>query len=368
MKKNGKLEFYRFVFCLAILFYHMEKYLIGEPEYRGIGFGLVSHGSMGVEYFFMLSGFFLAKTALKRHSALSGVPLFSRESSSDSARFLLRKYLRIFPEHTVAFILTLIVNLFSRYTRGVLTPASSVFYLIDNFFSFFLLQMSGLLYANANQIEWYLSAMLIAMAVIYPLCRRYYYGFTRCAAPLISLLILGSLYYNTGSLTTVGAWTPLGFKGLLRAFADIMLGTSAFELSRVISEKHISAGTVTVIGHLERISFLIIIVFMLSYMPKKYEFHVAALILVLLVCACSGKSRFDRLWNSRTVGFLGEFTLSIYLAQVAAINLIGALMGSFPITAQIAACTLLTAVFAFAVRVLGRALDRRFFARLTESL
>lgn len=35
--------------------------------------------------------------------------------------------------------------------------------------------------------------MFIAMAIIYPLCRRYYYQFTMVIAPVGALLILGTI-------------------------------------------------------------------------------------------------------------------------------------------------------------------------------
>ena len=364
MKKNGKLELYRFVFSIAILLYHAEKYLVGEPQYSGIHFGLFSHGSIGVEFFFMLSGFFLARTALKNHCLLGDKPLLSRESSSDTVRYILKKYLRFFPEHMVAFLLTLTIYL----VRGQLRPAASVFYIFDNFFSFFLLQMGGLMYQSANHVEWYLSAMLISMTVIYPLCRRYYYGFTRCLAPLLSVLIYGALFYTTGSLTTVGKWTVFGFKGLIRAFAGIMLGTVAYEITRMLSAKRISDKAVRAMGILEAACFLMLLVFMVSRLAKKYEFHAAALVFLLLVCAASGVRGPAELNCSRISGFLGEFSFSIYLSQIPAYHLVLMFMRSSPISMQVIAGVLITFALSWFVRLVGGLLDRRFFAQLRASL
>lgn len=65
-KKNGKIEFYRFIFCIAILLFHMQKYLLGEASLtNGIHFALFPHGAMGVEFFFLLSGFLMAKSVYK---------------------------------------------------------------------------------------------------------------------------------------------------------------------------------------------------------------------------------------------------------------------------------------------------------------
>ena len=66
-------------------------------------------------------------------------------------------------------------------------------YLLDSVTNLLLIQMTGFSLANPNHVEWYISCMLIAMALS-PLCRRYYYtAFTRYFA-LCSLLVLGYLF------------------------------------------------------------------------------------------------------------------------------------------------------------------------------
>ena len=46
-KKNGSIEFLRFFFCLIILFFHIEKYVLGEIPLDGtLKFRLFLHGSI----------------------------------------------------------------------------------------------------------------------------------------------------------------------------------------------------------------------------------------------------------------------------------------------------------------------------------
>ena len=69
---NGQIELLRFLFCMAVLFFHAEKYFLGEPSSLG-GFKpyFFVHGAVGVEFFFVCSGFFMARS-IKRSIARSG--------------------------------------------------------------------------------------------------------------------------------------------------------------------------------------------------------------------------------------------------------------------------------------------------------
>ena len=47
--RNGKIELLRFIFCMAVLLFHCEKYVLGEPSLEdGYHLSLFCHGSMGV--------------------------------------------------------------------------------------------------------------------------------------------------------------------------------------------------------------------------------------------------------------------------------------------------------------------------------
>lgn len=63
--KNGKVELLRFFFCIAVLLFHEQKYILGEASLEhGVHFALFPHGSIGVEFFFVLSGVLMAKSIL----------------------------------------------------------------------------------------------------------------------------------------------------------------------------------------------------------------------------------------------------------------------------------------------------------------
>mgnify|MGYP006951500977 CR=1 FL=1 len=59
-KRNNALEFYRFVFIVFIFFMHFRSYggFEGDKNYFAAGY-------LGVEYFFILSGFFMMQKVEK---------------------------------------------------------------------------------------------------------------------------------------------------------------------------------------------------------------------------------------------------------------------------------------------------------------
>lgn len=362
-KKNGKIEFYRFLFCIYVLLFHAQKEFIGEPEYTNASLGLFPHGSIGVEFFFIVSGFFLARSAFSRRKVLGNEPLCSRAGSADTIRFMLRKYLRIFPEHMVAFLLITVLHLVCTRMR----PGATVLFLLRSVFSFFLVQMSGLLQQNVFPIEWYLSCMLIAMAVLYPLCRRFYYGFTRVAAPLASLMIYGWLCHETAALTNVLTWMGIGYKSLFRAFAGLMLGAAAFEAARILSARKLSRGARRLLHSAEILSFVFTTLFALTRLPKIYEYQAAFALFLLVVCVGSEAYKSAAFFDSRLVSRLGALSFAVYLSQGAAINLVHHFWKAAAVNTQIMIYLVLCLAFTLFIHAAGGWLDRKVFRRISEA-
>lgn len=75
---------------------------------------------------------------------------------------------------------------------------------------------------------WFVSALLLGMAILYPLCLRHFKVFTQVVAPLTALLVLGALCLCRGS--TLGPDAKVAFlrKGLIRAIAEISAGAALY--------------------------------------------------------------------------------------------------------------------------------------------
>ncbi|WP_296012429.1 hypothetical protein [uncultured Treponema sp.] len=66
MKKNYIVEFLRFFFAVFIILYHYYSYVLkGSVSPK-----LFMHAYVGDEFFFMISGFFLANSIIKKLNVL----------------------------------------------------------------------------------------------------------------------------------------------------------------------------------------------------------------------------------------------------------------------------------------------------------
>ena len=68
MKRNGKIELLRFIASVYVLMFHIDKYVLKLPPFKfsnEISLAFFPHGSVGVEFFFLVSGYLMARTAFK---------------------------------------------------------------------------------------------------------------------------------------------------------------------------------------------------------------------------------------------------------------------------------------------------------------
>ncbi|MCM1545372.1 MAG: acyltransferase [Ruminococcus sp.] len=345
--RNGRIEFYRFVFCMIVLLFHINKYILKIPANDSLNVSFFDHGAVGVEFFFILSGYFMAASVYKQRTLKPET--VGSFSANEALLFMKKKYMGIFPQHMVAFALTVIVV---AAVDGY-TIKKFLLYLIDSVPNFFLVQMTGINYTSPNHVEWYISCMLIAMAVLYPVLRKYYDSFTRYVAPLLAILLIGHMVYTTHKLSGVSTWYGVGYKSLLRAVAEIALGTTAFELSRYMRSKRYvhkwqAAFTVAEVGCLA-----LTVLYSVSDFSSKYEIYSVPLIFVIITICLSGQSLGHRMFNNKVAYFLGRLSLPIYLAQIAAIKLTNEVAAEQRLAVKLMAAIITTFVFALIVMKLG---------------
>lgn len=213
--------------------------------------------------------------------------------------------------------------------------------------------MSGISLTNPNHLEWYLSCMLIATAIIYPFLKRYYDVFSRYAAPLIALLILGYIYHDSKYLTGVMNWMGLSYKGMFRAIAEMLLGIWSFELSSYIRRHKHTKKERILYSLVEILCFICTCGYMLLTMRREYEIFALMACLILITIAFSDISYTDKFFQNKLCLVLGKLSLPIYLSQLAAIYLIQSYFMDLQAIPAVLLGVTITLIIALIVMVLG---------------
>ena len=310
--KNNTIEFLRFVFCMAILVFHIGKYLFGEPELgKGIRLALFPHGSLGVEFFFVLSGLLMAASIKKDINKKKN----NNNLPADEYNFMKRKIKAVFPYHTIgfiiAFIVLVIVNNYNIF--------DTIKLFIDSIPSFFFLQMTGLGLFSLNHVEWYISVMLLVMAIIYPICKKNYNNFTNIVCPIVSAFILGYLQRNYHSLTGIGVSVGFFYKGFLRGLAEIMLGMFLYNISEQLSNSDHSVYKKTLLTLVEILCYIMAFLLILLTVTKKYEIYMIFALCIAMPLTFSKVTYTYNIFKYKIFELFGKITLPLYLTQLSAI-------------------------------------------------
>ena len=295
-KHNGIIGFWKFAFCILIMIYHANLFQMGDELI------LFSKGSIGVEFFFLVSGFLLAKSALNKKENNS------ESLGKETILFIYKKIKSFFPYILVCFVCGLVV----KSIFGDMTIKDYILSIWDLTF----LRMAGFRTTVVNGAAWYISAMLLAMLILYPLLRKYKKNFIYLGAPIIVIFLAGILNHNYFSLRVPDQWLGYVYKGFVRAIMELSLGTILYIVCEKIKNINFTNLGKMLITIIEIGGFLI--PFVMSQFIEKattYDFVVLIIISISIVFAFSEKTLEFKFFNNKIIYFLEKLSLPIYLSH-----------------------------------------------------
>ncbi len=317
-KRNGKIELMRFVFAVGVVLFHLNYTYWGLNQEFSNGLNLFRHGNLGVEFFFIVSGFLMART-LSRQREQEALAIAAAEGSGkayvpsplgdETLRFLWRKVKSFLPYH----ILFQLLMLAARVAHQSITFSE----LLNQVSGFFLLQRTGLFGKSLLTVEWYLSSMLLAMAILYPIARRWYSSYTHLFGPLCALLLLGWLYQETGKLADYNDWSGLTYYCNLRALAELSLGMTCYEVCQQLAKRTLTFWQRLLVTLVEGGCYLGTLLYFCSGWRSKLGFLTVFALCVAITLSFSQKGLLgeSRLFQNRVCDFLGRLSMPIFLGQ-----------------------------------------------------
>ena len=310
--KNPVIELWRVAFSLLIVACHTTVL----PWYSA-EVGLFKSASIGVEFFFVLSGFLMAKTAAGRWEREGA----SCRLGSESAAFIWAKAKSIYPTYFFALCLELLVAQFLAVPNK-----RSFLEVLYGIWDVLFLRLTGLQGQSADMLvgaSWYLSGMILAMWILYPLLRKFTDTFLHVIAPLTAVFILGWFSATRGSIKFQLDFENGVCLGLLRAIAELCVGCACFALCRYIQKSAPRTTSVRVLATVGEIGCLgAVFVIARLYYRGQMDFISLLLIAAGVTLSFSGLSYTAKLEGRINVKWAGKFSLALYLNHVVWIRML----------------------------------------------
>lgn len=293
-----EIDFFRFVFCVIIMLRHAE-YILGENI-------LFPGGAFGVEFFFLVSGCLMMASIEKIRE--KKVENLGRETVS----FLKRKVAAIYPEFVLAFIIGFVIQCVAKNL-----PWEKIEQLFTNsIFELLLIQRVGVGANSVIGVIWYVQSMLLCMAILYPLIRKYPNMMQWVIMPLTALLLLGFLITNHGNLRNPGKWLGWTYKSNVRAMVELCLGAECYFVTCRLKSLRLTNLAKALMTILKWIIWIGLLIYTWDTTNSKDAFMLGCLC-VAIILAFSGQCLDASLYQNRLTAFLGRVSLPLYLCHRA---------------------------------------------------
>lgn len=304
--RNGEIELLRLIFCISVVFHHLSSHFNLNAFYRG---------SFGVEFFFIVSGFFMAKSAEK---------IIDDNYTANTLQFIKKKIITFLPYYLGAVLINFIVlKIFIEQTNIEYIIVHSIKLIPELMF----LQMGG--FTTESQLNipavWYLSSMLLAMLVLFPLAIKFKksYGIIFL---IISIFGLGYIVKEYGAVVAFRT-TDIGlcYHGMLRGLCEVALGAACYQICKTMSACH-SPKRKILLTILKYLGYIFVCVFSFSNFKSTYE-PIALIILTICLILTNSTSTYNVPYN-KFIGFCGKLSLPLYLFHSIVFRCITALYGN----------------------------------------
>lgn len=281
-------------------------------------------GFLGVEFFYMVSGVFLAKKLSQ--SSDDAQPL--GETMRTTGLFVWRRICSIYPFFFASTAISYLLRLV--YTRFQFSLLYNPLLLLSD-----LLLLKNLGFANENSIGtvWYLSSLFIAYFLLYPWMKRFYRTFTEYCAPFIALFIFGALTMKYGKLDLPWDFWGVANTGTLRAIASICLGAFVFRFSERVPQ--IGPHSAALWGAVECLLYLAVFGYILLFNSRETDSIVVLILAAALTVTLSGRSVFHQRFDNAFTMFLGKSTLVLFMNHFFWMRYIDAMASSLSLPTDV---------------------------------
>ena len=311
-QRNNIIELGRFVYSLLVVGYHIQ--LSYDEEDKSVD--PFECGALAVEYYFFLSGYFLARSLEKL--SLDNKMSFIKKYYT----FMKNKIKALLTVHFIAIIAILIII-------ACCDKKNFVNKLLPGITSIFLVQMAVVYHGNFEKAlivpEWYLSSMIICMLIMVPIFLAFRKLMKGVFVVLILLGVLAIFAVIFILITNMKLKPNMIFD--MRAWGEMNLSMFSYYLSLYIEKQTYSNGINILLKIVEIVAYCIPVILGIIPISANNEpicmSITGACAFVAIFITFSKKGNIIKSEKANYIfGYLGSISLPIYIFHPVIIDLI----------------------------------------------
>lgn len=299
-KHNGIISFWKFMFSILMIALHLGQ-LHPEAKYR------FSAGSIGVEFFFIVSGYLFCKKYINKPS------IDNEKIGKITIKFLTKKINKFLPYILFLWIIS--------FPYSIITEKYKIYDFVAAFYSS-LYMPTKLKIIDIYGITWYIITMIIIQGILFPLINKYKENFIYLASPLIILLTGNYLLVNYGCLAATWEKNTFFYVGIIRGLFGINIGMIIYLISKKIKTINLTDSSkflLTIMEILGYISIFIIVNKIDAHI--RYDYLMVIILTISISISFSEQSLMNTICNNKLFYYLEKLSLPIYLNQWYLIHL-----------------------------------------------
>lgn len=286
-EKNISIEAFRFFFMTILCICHIEGMV-----------HVMNHGYLVVEFFFMLSGFFLYSS-------------FFCNPNRTTIDYTIRRLKRFFVEYAIALVPMFFIH--QRGTMAQLTWDGVPNFVMRFFSELFFVHRIGIYPDALNGGTWYLSVLVVGGGILYALLRVKKQMTVSVILPIICIIIY-SYFFMQGKGTHIDRWEVVNGISMpfMRGIADMGLGIMLCHIIR--SKSDILNGHSLLFNIASVISLIFIMLLIFCY--HQNDAYMLIFCPIFLAGLFSKNSCFHKIFKGKLWSFLGDLSYEMLLVHL----------------------------------------------------
>lgn len=290
-KRNGEIDILRAVFAIIILIYHSHIIYLKSANY-------FIRGYLGVEFFFLVSGYYLAKNAKTSGTSVADA----------SVRYVFNRFFSIISIYLISLIVlcgVLIINrkieVYSLFIELLKAPF--------NFFRFLVGAGSNILYIEP---EWYLSVWLGVSALLYPLLICRYKNIFKYGMYVLCIIGFSYNYVNFGMISNNDAYTVIRPE-MIRGFSKMVMGIAVYDVQKMIISNGRSPRKNIFLTCVKYVFYIIFVLNAFRYGEASDDIFAFGYLVLAFFLSVSGFTY--NVPSNKCTNYAAKFSVTLYLIQ-----------------------------------------------------